>query len=324
MKKRWIIIIGLVVAIMIIYLGNASWTAGKPDIKLKLLAHRGVHQTYSHKGMDNDSCSASQMSTPKHKYLENTVASIDEAFNQGAEIVEFDVHPTMDGHFVVFHDWRLECRTNGKGVTREQNLAYLKTLDIGYGYTADGGKTFPFRGKGQGLMPTLDEVLDQFPSKRFLIHIKSRDPKEGEQLANALSKRSIEQQALIVVYGSEEAITRFSDRMPKIRVFTKSSIKKCLKRYAMLGWSGYFPDVCRNIIIAVPINWAPYLWGWPWRFIGRFAEAGSEVILFGPADKRTGIDDLESLTNLIEDYRGLIWTNRIELIGPAVKSQIEG
>ena len=25
-------------------------------------------------------------------------------------------------------------------------LAELKTLDIGYGYTADGGKTYPFKG----------------------------------------------------------------------------------------------------------------------------------------------------------------------------------
>ncbi len=43
----------------------------------------------------------------------------------------------------------------------------LQALDIGYGYTADGGKTFPFRGKGINLMPTLDEVLNHFPDRSF-------------------------------------------------------------------------------------------------------------------------------------------------------------
>ncbi len=28
-------------------------------------------------------------------------------------------------------------------------MSELKTLDIGYGYTADGGKSFPFRGQGR-------------------------------------------------------------------------------------------------------------------------------------------------------------------------------
>ena len=55
----------------------------------------------------------------------------------------------------------------------------LQALDIGYGYTADGGKTFPFRGQGINLMPTLDEVLNHFPNRSFLIHIKSDDENEG-------------------------------------------------------------------------------------------------------------------------------------------------
>jgi hypothetical protein len=34
--------------------------------------------------------------------------------------------------------------------------------------------TDPFRGKGVGLMPSLDEVLTRFPDREFLIDIKSR------------------------------------------------------------------------------------------------------------------------------------------------------
>ena len=99
------------------------------------------------------------MLPPEHPYLENTIDGFRAAFSDGADIIEFDVQPTTDGQFVVFHDWTLDCRTNGSGVTREHALAELRPLDLGYGYTADGGKTFPFRGKGVGLMPTLDQVL---------------------------------------------------------------------------------------------------------------------------------------------------------------------
>ena len=115
----------------------------------------------------------------EHRFLENTLAAFSAAFAAGADIVEFDVHPTTDGAFVVFHDWTLDCRTDGHGGTREHSLAELKALDVGYGYTADGGKTFPFRGAGVGLMPTLDEVLAAFPGRRFLINVKSDDPSEA-------------------------------------------------------------------------------------------------------------------------------------------------
>lgn len=128
------------------------------------------------------------------------------AFAAGADIVEFDVHRTADGHFAVFHDWTLDCRTNGRGVTRERTLAELKVLDIGYGYTADGGQTFPFRGKGVGLMPSLDEVLAAFPDKQFLIDIKSNDPEEGRALAERLSRLSPHQRALLMVYGGERPV----------------------------------------------------------------------------------------------------------------------
>lgn len=62
--------------------------------------------------------------------IENTPASTRAAFNAGADVVEIDVHPTTDDHFVVFHDWTVDCRTNGTGVTRELALNELQSLDI--------------------------------------------------------------------------------------------------------------------------------------------------------------------------------------------------
>ena len=127
------------------------------------------------------------------------------AFAAGADVVEFDIHPTTDGQFAVFHDWTLDCRTEGNGKTRDHAMTDLKKLDVGYGYTADGGKTFPLRGKGVGLMPTLDEVLDAFPDKRFLINVKSNDAGEGEKLAAYFAKLPPEARARLMVYGGTTA-----------------------------------------------------------------------------------------------------------------------
>ncbi len=117
------------------------------DGHIKLLAHRGVHQTFSHAGLKNDTCTAERINPPTHDFIENTLPSMEAAFAAGADVVELDVHLTPEKTFAVMHDWTVDCRTEGKGVTEELGIAYLKTLDLGYGYTADGGKTFPCAAK---------------------------------------------------------------------------------------------------------------------------------------------------------------------------------
>ncbi|MDD5014108.1 MAG: hypothetical protein PHW73_03255 [Atribacterota bacterium] len=57
----------------------------------------------------------------------------------------------------------------------------MRKLDVGYGYTADKGETFPFRGKGVGLLASIDEVFEVFTGKELLIHIKN-GRKEAAQL----------------------------------------------------------------------------------------------------------------------------------------------
>ena len=105
------------------YLNNTNLLA-TPDVgDPLLLAHRGLAQTYHREGLDNDTCTATRIDPPEHPYLENTIASMHAAFAAGADIVEFDVHPTTDGAFAVFHDWTVDCRTEGKGVTRQHTLA---------------------------------------------------------------------------------------------------------------------------------------------------------------------------------------------------------
>jgi glycerophosphoryl diester phosphodiesterase len=305
-----------------LWLGNQSVWVDPPAAGAWLLAHRGVHQTYPLEGVGNDTCTATRIAPPRHGHVENTLPSMAAALAAGAEMVEFDVHPTADGEVVVFHDWTLDCRTDGRGVTREATLARLKALDVGHGYSADGGRSFPLRGRGVGLMPSLDEVLQRFPQQRFLVHVKSRDPAEGALLARKLAHVPAEPLARLVVYGSHEPLDALQAALPAVRVASRRSLMQCLTRYAVLGWSGHVPPACRNSLVLVPSNVAPWQWGWPHRLVRRLRAAGSDVVVLGPytgGDFSSGIDDAEALARLPADYAGGLWTNRIELIGPLLR-----
>ena len=223
-KRSFLLIFGAVFAL---YLGNASFLAHPIGSQPVLVAHRGLAQDFDRTGLTNETCTAAHMLPTPHEYLENTITSMQSAFAYGADFVEFDIHPTTDGHFAVFHDWTVDCRTNGTGVTREHTLASLQSLDIGYGYTSDGGKTYPFRGKGIGLMPSLDEVLTAFPNHNLIINIKSNDLHEGELLAERLAQLSPDRQKQIMVYGGEHPISIIRERFPLIQTLWIRRLKKC-------------------------------------------------------------------------------------------------
>lgn len=299
---------------------NADFLADPLDRKPTLLAHRGIAQRFDETKLRNDTCTAARMLPPTHAALENTIPSIRAGFAAGADLVEIDVHPTTDGQFAVFHDWTLDCRTDGQGETRSHSMVDLKKLDIGHGYTADGGKTFPFRGKGVGMMPSLAEVLAAFPDRRFVINVKSRDPTEGRKLAAALGTLPAARRAGLIVYGGDEPVAEVRRLLPDVRTASRASLKACLLRNLLVGWSGYVPEACRRAMVLVPVNVTWLMWGWPHRFVRRMEAAGSEVFAVGPygGGFTTGIDTARDLARLPPAYGGGIWTNEIEFISRAV------
>jgi glycerophosphoryl diester phosphodiesterase len=324
MKRTLLIVLGLVIAFSAFaYLNNAAWLSTPSGTKPLLLAHRGMAQTFDLDGIQADTCTATRIHPPAHRYLENTLASMRAAFESGADIIELDVHPTTDGAFAVFHDWTLDCRTDGKGNTRDHSLTELKALDVGYGYTADGGKIFPFRGTGVGAMPSLDEVLTAFPERRFLIHIKSNVAADGDRLAERLDRLAPAQRDRVWVYGGDRPVDALRKRLA-MKTMTGSRLKQCLLRYVGVGWSGVVPESCRGTIVLVPANVGPWLWGWPHRFVDRMRRADSEVFVLGPWGGdgfSSGIDRADQVRTLPIGYAGGIWTNRVDVIAPLVQKR---
>ena len=62
---------------------------------------------------------------------ENTLAAHTLAWEQGADLVETDVHLTRDGELIVVHDKTTQRTTGQPGVVAELTLAELRALDAG-------------------------------------------------------------------------------------------------------------------------------------------------------------------------------------------------
>lgn len=323
---------GLIAAAVLVsfaFLNNTNLFVSSPTQKLTLLAHRGVAQRFDTMGLTAETCTASRMIPSGHGFIENTIPSMRAAFDAGADIVELDVQPTTDGQFAVFHDWTLDCRTDGKGRTRDHDMEALRKLDVGYGYTADGGKTFPLRGSGVGLMPSLGDVLQAFPDRRFLIHVKSNDVDEGVRLAAFLAAVPARERARLAVYGGglwqgNDAVETVKRLMPDVRVMSGAILRRCLTEYAAYGWTGLMPEACHGTLILLPINIAPWLWGWPDRLLERFARVGTQVFVVGPFGGEgfsTGINTAQELARLPQAYRGGVWTDEIGLVARTLRGR---
>ncbi len=299
---------------------NCSALAPRGPGGPRLLAHRGVHQPFSREGLDRDTCTAAQSLPADHTLLENTVPSMRAAFAAGAEVVELDVHPTADGQLAVFHDWTVDCRTDGTGPVRAHTMAALRALDLGHGTTTDGGQSFPLRGTGVGLMPTLPEVLAALPTGRFLVNIKSRDTREIDLMKAFLDEHPEHRDQVWGVYGDPVPVAAAGRHWPGLARYSKATIKACARDYALWGWTGHVPAACHNTVMVVPVNLAGLAWGWPHRFTARMRSVGTEVILIGPYARgdagTSGIDDPALAAEVPEGFDGWVWTNRIEIIGP--------
>lgn len=141
---------------------------------------------------------------------ENTLASFELALEQGADLVELDVHLSKDGQVVVIHDERLERTTDGHGLVGEHTLAELERLDA--------GRWFDPRFAGQRL-PALDEVLAWAAGRtRLAIEIKNAPIFYAgieEKIVRLLEQHGMREHALVISFD-HHALRRVRDLDPDL------------------------------------------------------------------------------------------------------------
>ncbi len=91
---------------------------------------------------------------------DNSNASFQRAIEMGAHMLEMDVHATIDGEVIVFHDDNVKSISKKKGQIDKMLLIEIKKLKLKNGEN----------------VPLLQDILEQFKGQcQFNIEIKARD-----------------------------------------------------------------------------------------------------------------------------------------------------
>lgn len=133
---------------------------------------------------------------------ENTIESFRQAIAVGVDALELDVHLSADGEVVVIHDPAVDRTTDGAGTVADMPWDTLRRLDAGYRFTADGGRTFPYRGQGLGV-PRMTDVLAAFPDTPLLIEIKT--PRASAALRAVIERHSATARCIVESFHDSAA-----------------------------------------------------------------------------------------------------------------------
>jgi glycerophosphoryl diester phosphodiesterase len=145
----------------------------------------------------------------------NTQFAFQHAAELGADVLDMDMHMTRDGALVLMHDQTVDRTTNGTGAIRDLTLDDVKRLDAGFRFTADDGKTYPYRGQGL-TVPTLEELFKAFPDKRFGIEIKQTEPVPTAKRFCALIRQYNMQDKVLVSSFSQQNMDAFRAECPEV------------------------------------------------------------------------------------------------------------
>ncbi|WP_084474134.1 glycerophosphodiester phosphodiesterase [Deinococcus pimensis] len=144
----------------------------------------------------------------------NTMFAFERSVRLGVDMLETDLHATRDGVIVTMHDETVDRTTNGHGRVKDLTLARLARLDAGYRWTNDGGRTFPFRGRGVRVA-TLEELLAAFPQVPLTLEIKQDEPSIARPLCDALKRHGARDRVLIASFRAS-ALREFREVCPGV------------------------------------------------------------------------------------------------------------
>ncbi len=147
-------------------------------------------------------------------YPENTLDAFEYSAKMGVDVLELDVHSTSDGALVVLHDMSLDRTTDGRGRVGDLTLEAVKKLDAGHLFSPDGGKTFPFRGRGI-TVPTLEEIFDALPQMTFNIEPKQAAPSIIKPLCSLIRTRRMTEKVIVGSFR-QAVIDEFRATCPEV------------------------------------------------------------------------------------------------------------
>ncbi|MDH3296219.1 MAG: glycerophosphodiester phosphodiesterase, partial [Acidimicrobiia bacterium] len=173
----------------------------------------------------------------------NTMVAFTNATVLGADVLDADLHLTADGVPVLIHDTTVDRTSDGSGAVADLTLAELRALDVGYRFTTDGGDTYPFRGRGVGIV-TVEELFAQFPDGRFNIEIKRTAPEAATVFCDSIRRFGREDQVVVSSFGQDN-MDAFRSACPEVATAaTEDEVRSfyILHRLGLTGLVGGLGD----------------------------------------------------------------------------------
>lgn len=134
---------------------------------------------------------------------ENTLSSFQQAIEMGVDMVELDVHMTLDNHVVVCHDMTIDRTTNGAGKIEDMTLQQFKQAVV-----VDYASKLPTSES----MPTLRETLELMKGRsKILLEIKRRNKNQyaglEQQIIDMIHEMDMVDQVVIQSFDDQALFT---------------------------------------------------------------------------------------------------------------------
>lgn len=175
----------------------------------------------------------------------NTLFALKTARAKGADVLEIDVHATADRELVVLHDETVDRTTNGSGRVDAMTVEQLQSLDAAQWFVPGCGTchgqaeaAYAYRGLATGArpmprrlreytaddfrIPTLRDVLEEFPEALINIEIKASAPQTApyeQELAALLAEFGRTDDAIVVSF-TDTATELFKLHAPLVSTAT--------------------------------------------------------------------------------------------------------
>ena len=205
---------------------------------------------------------------------ENTMASFERAWRDGADLVELDVRLSADDQVVVLHDATVDRTTDGSGLITELTVAELKRLDAGAWFDARFG--------GERI-PTLVEVLAWAKWRvGLLLELKfdpfgSHDPTLVPAVLSDVSATGVEDQVALISFQTR-ALVQVKALAPQMPVGPMPPSEGILRSVAWL--SRRFPTLVRAAqvrrILTRPLT---YTLNWGCDVVGPNVDVATQTLV---------------------------------------------
>ena len=145
---------------------------------------------------------------------ENTILALETALDIGVDVLESDIRFTKDNVPILYHDEDLVRITGKDEKVRKKTLEELLQFDLGYNFTTDAGRTYPYRGRGLTVV-TLEEAIKRFSDTILNLDIKDTFKEAPDEVARILLENQRTEKIMIASFHPKQ-LKRFRKKAPMI------------------------------------------------------------------------------------------------------------